>query len=275
MPKAVRIPIWKRSRPILMHQKFGSFIESPITWGAVGVLVGALAVAFSMRVIFCTAGVIFCVAIVRTGFFEGRGWLKKYLGNLFLMGVMGIALYGLWRVTPKIKEPATAEEIAVAVIKKQHEDIRQVSGIPPQVDSKKTIELGKKTVRKTTKQPAQQGGTTAPTQPTPPPQQARLIVSQKQDISTREDAPFKTIVTVQATADFPTLKMLLKCDKPLMDGQGGPAGVMMMTSQGIVKDHPNIYIFTYQSAAPPFGPQNPLILTLWSKEAIKCEAATF
>ncbi len=273
MSNAVRVPIWKRSRPILNVQKFGSFIESPITWGAVGVLVGALAVAFSMKVIFYTAGVIFFVAIVRVGFFEGA-WFKKCLGNLFLMGVMGVVLYALWKVTPKIKEPATAEEIAAAVIKRQHEDVNQVSGIPPHVDSKKTIESGKKTVRKTTKQPAQ-GETTAPTQPTPPPQQAHLIVSQKQDISTREDAAFKTIVTVQATTDFPTLKMLLNCDKPLTDGHGGLAGVMMMTSQGIVKEHPNVYVFTYQSAAPPFGPQNPLILTLWSKEAIKCEAATF
>jgi hypothetical protein len=46
--------------------------------------------------------------------------------------------------------------------------------------------------------------------------------------------------------------------------------VMMMTSQGIVAGHPNIYVLTYQSAMPPFGPASPIILNFWSKAPIKC-----
>lgn len=112
----------------------------------------------------------------------------------------------------------------------------------------------------------------------PPANQAKLSISQQPDVSSREDAPYKTKVVVQTTIDFPSLKMIVQCDKPLVDGSAGlsSGGVTMVTSQGVLKDHPNIFFFTYQSAAPQFGPANPIVFNLWAKEAIKCDqAATF
>jgi hypothetical protein len=111
-----------------------------------------------------------------------------------------------------------------------------------------------------------------------PANQTKLAISQQPDISSREDAPYKTKVVVQATVDFSSLKMIVQCDKPLVDGSAGlsSGGVTIMTSQGVVKDHTNLFFFTYQSAAPQFGPANPIVFNLWSKEPIKCDqVATF
>lgn len=105
---------------------------------------------------------------------------------------------------------------------------------------------------------------------------AALTVSQKSDISTDANAPQKTDVVVQTTRDFPSLKFALKCNGPIAHGSGsvGNGGVMFMTSQGVVEGHPNIFVLTYQSASPPFGPANPLHLSLWSKEPINCTGAS-
>jgi hypothetical protein len=264
-----------------MRHKLWTFAEHPILWGGVGVLVGAIGVAYSMKVIFVAAGCIFAVAVIRTQFFEGKKLYQKGLGNLALIALIGILLFILWRITPNPKEPATAEQIATAVINKQHEAIQPASGVPS-IAPKKASEPDNPDV--TTKRPKRSGHTrrklpgqssTGETEPASPPTTARLILSQKSQISTREDAPYQTEVTVQTTVEFPTLKLLIRCDKPLVDGNGGLNAIMMMTSQGVIKDHPNFYILTYQSAVPPFGPKNPIIVSLWSKEPVKCEAATF
>jgi hypothetical protein len=111
--------------------------------------------------------------------------------------------------------------------------------------------------------------------PPPPsaPQQAKLSIAQKPQTSSREDAPYKTEVVVQTTTEFPSLKLLVQCDKPLVEANPHLAsgGVLMMTSQGVVRDHPKVFIFTYGSAAPPFGPGNPLIVDVWSKELVRCD----
>jgi hypothetical protein len=125
---------------------------------------------------------------------------------------------------------------------------------------------------------------TSPTQPeaqnsTPHAAVLRVSQSPSPDKSTREDAPVKTRVVVQTDTEFPTLRLAVECDGPLVDGNGSTAGFngmssMMMTSQGIVSGHPNIFVLTYQSATPPFGPANPVILNLWSKSPISCAHAT-
>jgi len=244
------------------------------------VLVGAIGVAYSMKVIFIATGCIFAMAIIRTQVFEGRRLYQRILGNMMLVVLMTVLLFFVWKMTPKPKEPPSADEIANAVIKKQREEVQKQTGAPlsattqpttPSVTQKPSSVTRKP--RKSTRQPSTTEPSIVPSQP----QSAKLIVSQKPDISTRQDASYKTVVTIQTTADFPTLKLLIHCDKPLVDGQGGigSGGVLMMTSQGIVKDHPNYFIFTYQSASPTFGPQNPIVISLWSKEATKCDAATY
>ena len=271
--KPHRVPIWKQ-QPKRMGKKFWAFLENPIFWGGVGVLVGAIGVAFSLKVIFVASGIVFSVAIVRNQFFEGCKPYQRRIGNLWFIAIMSEILFVTWHFTPKARVPTTADEIAAAVMKRLHEDVRPVSGVPP-AEPKTPMEVAKKpSLRPPPKQTTLKEAEPNPPAP-PPPQLARLIVSQRPQVSTREDAPYKTEVTIQTTSEFPSLKLVVQCDKPLVDGGGGFAGVMMMTTQGIVKDHTNVYVFTYQSASPPFGPQNPIILNLWSKESVKCEAATF
>ncbi len=115
-----------------------------------------------------------------------------------------------------------------------------------------------------------------------PPQslQAHLSVSQSSLISTRPDAPVATKVVVQTDRDFPALRFVMQCDKPLVDAEyalgGGSGMVQMMVSSGLAKGHPNIYVYSYGSSTPPFGPANPLIIEVWSKEPVTCnQVATF
>jgi hypothetical protein len=117
--------------------------------------------------------------------------------------------------------------------------------------------------------------------PVSPLSAARLTVSQSPspDPSTRQDAPVKTRIVVQTDRDFPVLRLAVECDGPLVDGNASTAGVegmssMKMTSQGVVSGHPNIFVLTYQSATPPFGPSNPVILNLWSKNPVTCNRAS-
>jgi hypothetical protein len=112
-----------------------------------------------------------------------------------------------------------------------------------------------------------------------PPSNGKLTVSQTSKPSTREDAPFAAEVVVQTTQTFPSLKFLLQCDKPLVDahprlGNGGM--VQMMVRSGLAQGHPNIVVYSYGSSVTPFGPANPLVIEVWSKESVICnQAATF
>jgi hypothetical protein len=121
---------------------------------------------------------------------------------------------------------------------------------------------------------------TIPEQPSLPPNSANLAISQTPKISTRSDAPYETEVVIQTTTSFPSLKMLVQCDKQLVYAQpsiGGTAGtVQMMVSFGVLKDHPNIFSYSYGSSTPPFGPANPVVVDVWSRDPVTCnQAATF
>jgi hypothetical protein len=267
-------------------QKLWSFTEGPILWGAIGVVIGAIAPLLPVMRFFAVAWLFLILAVVRGRFFEGKGWAKIILGNVLLSLIAGAGLFVLGKTIPKPKEPPTVEEIATAVIKKQKEDIHQIQGTPPTQDQDKSnghtssLPTAPKKKQPNSKPQQQQTAPDASTQTPsgPSPQQTRLTISQKPEVSSRQDAPYKTEVVVQTTTEFPSLKMVIQCDKPLLDGSAGvgSGGVIMITSQGVVKDHPNLFLFTYQSAMPPFGPASPIVFNLWSKEPIKCDqVATF
>ena len=110
--------------------------------------------------------------------------------------------------------------------------------------------------------------------------QAHLSVSQSLLISTRSDAPFATKVVIQTDKEFPSLRFVMQCDKPLVDTEyalGGTSGMaQQMVSSGLAPGRPNTVLYSYGSSTPPFGPANPLIIELWSKEAVTCnQVATF
>jgi len=109
---------------------------------------------------------------------------------------------------------------------------------------------------------------------------AHLSATQSEKISTRLDAPFETEVIIQTDKTFPALKLLMQCDKPLLDAHATISQtsgmVQMMVSSGIVRDHPNVVVYSYGSSTPPFGPANPLIIDVWSKKSVTCkQIATF
>jgi hypothetical protein len=107
-----------------------------------------------------------------------------------------------------------------------------------------------------------------------------LSISQTDKPSTRADAPYHIEVVIQTIENFQSLKLALECDQPIVDAGaqiGGATGsVQFMTSFGILAEHPNVYVYSYGSSVPPFGPANPLIIEIWSKTRITCKnVATF
>jgi hypothetical protein len=117
----------------------------------------------------------------------------------------------------------------------------------------------------------------ATTQPEPA-RLGALTITQQNDVSTRADAPYKVKVTIQTTVEMPTLKLVLKCNVPLVEAQGGPSGsgMLMMTSQGISNADHSVWFLQYGSAIPPFGPSNPIVVNVWAASPIVCsQAGTF
>jgi hypothetical protein len=147
--------------------------------------------------------------------------------------------------------------------------------LEPRLNEPPPVAPGRLYSKKPTQQPP-----AAPEQPVLPPNSAQLRISQTSKSSTRPDAPYQTEVVIQTTASFPSLKLLLQCDEPIVDVHpsiGGTGGlVQMMVSFGVLKDHPNVVAYSYDSSTPPFGPANPVVIDVWSKNPAKCsQAATF
>jgi hypothetical protein len=226
------------------QKKLWVFLDHPFFWGGIGVIVGAVGTTFSLGVLLVIAWVSISVAIVRTKFFERLEAAElSLIGNFILIAVVGGALLLIWKVAPAPKVLPSAEEIAVAVSRMQESSHSSIA-------------------------------TT-----TDPPQQERLTVIHKRQPSTREDAPYKTELTIQSMIDFPSLKLVVECDERLVDVDGHvsgwPGGLYGPGPSGILTDHPNVFIFSYTVSMPPFGRQHPIVLDLWSKKPIKCRAAAY
>jgi len=227
-----------------------------------------------------------------------RGWIITFLLLAVLAIAVGVvqqvrsthaqeSLQGqLTDIKKKIVPPPTAEENAAAVVALQDKhaaDNRQPStSSRPNVQPTKPHPSHPKTPEVSPDPNSSQSPPTPQAEtPVSPLSAARLTVSQSPspDPSTRQDAPVKTRIVVQTDRDFPVLRLAVECDGPLVDGNASTAGVegmssMKMTSQGVVSGHPNIFVLTYQSATPPFGPSNPVILNLWSKNPVTCNRAS-
>lgn len=258
-----------------IKEKASGFFESAITWGGIGVILGAIGAAVSLKILFIIGAIPLACALIRADFFEGLDTWKKIVGDavlcILLLGVLLVA----WKITPKPKEPPTVDDIANAVKKKLDEKQNVQTGAPSApIESKPTAQPKPATKPKAplTAHKSATGNET--------PMHAHLSVSQSYKISTRPDAPVEAEVVVQTDTIFPSLKFVLQCDKPLIDAQpmiGGTATMAQMgVSRGIVQDHPNVVVYSYGSSTPPFGPANPLIIDVWSKGQVTCnQVATF
>jgi hypothetical protein len=192
-------------------------------------------------------------------------------------------LVGLWKITPKPKEPPTAQENAAAVIaledqRAAEKQAAQQASLPQPAAPPVTAPTSPKHA-KPAETPQIRGLVSPPTQPSSQttssaPGVARFTVTQSEDVSSRSDAPHLTRVVIQTNVEFSHLKLALQCDGPIVEGSGGLNGVTMMMNKGIANGYPNVFVFTYGSAIPPFGPASPITISLWSKNPIHCGQAT-
>src|SRR5713101_8231862 len=179
------------------------------------------------------------------------------------------------------KEPPTAEEIAVAVQRKlsetQNINTQQAPSSPPVVaENKVPHSLPQGRPKKGAAQKPPEMKSTSPAGDESLPQSAHLTVTQSLRTSTRTDAPTETEVVVQTDKVFSSLKFVMQCDKPLVDAHTRieGAGAQMAVSSGLVQDHPHIVVYSYGLSAPPFGPANPLVIDVWSKDPVTCNKVT-
>lgn len=265
---------------------FVEFWDSPWFGIGLGMVIGAYGSLLSVKWLIGVGWLLIAIQMFRHDFFQRGVWLRIVLNGIACV-VLALILIVLWRFTPKPKEPPTADDIATAVQKKLDEPKRDVQINPstPSVSTSVKPEPKPKPHFKTNQQPAQKTPENLPQNPTtaqPPPvlSQGHLSLSQSSKVSTRSDAPVETEVVVQTDTTFQSLKFVMQCDGPMIDAQpmiGGAEGFSQMgVSRGIVKDHPNVMVYSYNFSAPPFGPANPLVIDVWSDKPITCnQAATF
>ena len=111
---------------------------------------------------------------------------------------------------------------------------------------------------------------------TQPPQRGTLRVSQSPEPSTRAEAPYRIKVVIQTDIGFPSLKLLLKCDQPILEAKGEIQGgqMRMLTGDGVVHSDPTLWALYYASATPTFGPANPISVDVYAAHPISCKQAS-
>jgi len=257
-------------KPATLREKWWSFTEHPLAGLGAGIMLGAVATVLPLGWVFVIAGIPIAIAIFRARFFESASVSLRLLGNLLLCGLLAVVLFAVSKIVPHPREPPSAEEIAQAV-KKEMEKKEPVNTGTPAAEF--TPAPTATPSRNATPEPA----ATLPVAKATPFLKAVLTTTQKSLVSTRADAPIETEVTIQTTQEMLALKLIMKCDRTLTDVTINDIRGGMRTGirSGIVPEQPSIYLYSYETAAPPFGPSNPLIFNVWSKDAITCSAATF
>jgi hypothetical protein len=230
-----------------------------------------------MAILFAVGGVAIIFAVFLAPLFQKVFW---NVGSSLLIAAV---LLGLWKITPKPKEPPTAQENAAAVVALEEQraaarPTAQPAPLPQSTALPPTVPTSPKHPKPVEPTPTP-GPAIPPTQPPSQlspsgPEVARFILTQSEDVSSRDDAPHLTRVVIQTNVEFPTLRLALQCDGPIVEGNGGINGAMMMVSEGVANGYPNVFVLKYGSASPHFGPASPITISLWSKQPIHCGQAT-
>jgi hypothetical protein len=291
VPSAPQLPLIPPSEdasiPIAPKKKIVVLIEDPVFWGGIGILVGGAAATVNMAILFCAGWVCFAITALRLRVFQKRGVVWESIGGATLCILLGAAVYLMWRVTPKPKDAPTLEQIAGEMHKQIVSTIPQSRPSPTAEKTPNPTQQAQDRKSKAKAPPIRQSERTQPTEspsetrsssPNAPPQVGQLILTQVDDVSTRSDAPYKTNVTIQTTVAMPSLKLLLKCDVPILEAHGGPTqgGMLSGVREGIANADHTVFFFQYAGATPPFGPSNPFVITVWSASPAICnQAQTF
>jgi hypothetical protein len=90
------------------RNSLSTFWGSTPVWGAIGVLIGAIAAQISLKLLFVAAWAVLFMEFIRAGFF--RSPLFKLLGNAIVGLLLAFAFTQLWRVTPRSPESPTLDQ---------------------------------------------------------------------------------------------------------------------------------------------------------------------
>jgi hypothetical protein len=99
-------------------ERLWAFVEGPILWGAIGMIVGSIGSLLSIKWFFFAAWILIGIAIVRAGFWAAESTITQFFGNGFVCVMFALVLFGLWRALPKPKEQPSVDEIADAIVGK-------------------------------------------------------------------------------------------------------------------------------------------------------------
>jgi hypothetical protein len=269
-------------------QNLWPFLEGVWFWGGIGVISGYAAAVLPAWAIFLIGFAIIAFGIVRSFYLAGelkwRNWVNIGAPVLLVALVLNVALYFF----PKPKEPPSADQIAERVIQKLEEPGQDINkdalNKPPEEPiqhppskhrvvapkNSRPVEKPPETEREISPKGELEFGPLSYRE-----DRATLAVVQNERTSTRSDAPFETQVVVQTNKEFPSLNLIIQCDKEIMDSKLNTNGTRaaMNVREGKVAN--NVFVYSYGMQSPPFGPANPIVVDLWSKEKLVCSAATF
>jgi hypothetical protein len=96
-----------------VQNKLRDFVDSPWTWGAIGMLAGAVTSVIPLATFFTIAWVIFTAVIIRIAFSGGTGMLRAIWGVFVWSAILLATLGGAYRFLPK---PPTTADMAVEIL---------------------------------------------------------------------------------------------------------------------------------------------------------------
>jgi hypothetical protein len=120
-----------------INERLKVFIDSPFTWGAIGMLVGAVVAVVPLNYFFALAWFFIWVAMVRAKFFEGASPWQVIGGNTGLAIVLAFVVYFGYKHCPK---PPTLDETATAIARRMPPQKVEISQNqpPPQLQVTKS-----------------------------------------------------------------------------------------------------------------------------------------
>lgn len=101
------------------NRRFWEFLDSPFTWGGIGVVAGAAIVSPSwFRPTFIGSGISVAIGLLRANWLKGSRFGIWLAGNVGLIALVAMIWFFVWKYIPKPGEPPTPEQIAQAVARK-------------------------------------------------------------------------------------------------------------------------------------------------------------
>jgi hypothetical protein len=96
--------------------KASKFLDSPFTWGGIGVLIGIATTSPPLfRAAFVGAGIAIGIQLLRSQFLEGKSGRTQFVGTALLIIAFSLTWWKLWNKIPKPSEPLTKGDVVSAL----------------------------------------------------------------------------------------------------------------------------------------------------------------